>query len=210
MNTKENVMKSKVLIMAFLLSILCLNGWSTEQQSGKKLVYSVSGDGYVNVRMAPNSSSKIIGVLATNRQGATLLSSKGTWWKVRIDNVVGYVHSKYVKLSDTPVKVKDLPTYYYTVVATCDTREEVDQYFYRCPDFFDGSPVYKDIVDGKTVYKICTACFATYSGAKEWSDTTDQVLGYSTCTIWRTQGLAECVYLPMTPADEMAIPLTPQ
>ena len=72
-----------------------------EQQLGKKLVYSISTDGFVNVRKSPNISSKIVGVLATNRKGAVLMSNKGTWWKVRIDNVVGYVNSKYVKLSST-------------------------------------------------------------------------------------------------------------
>ncbi len=94
-------MKSKVLILTFLMSILCLNGWGMEQQLGKKLVYSISTDGFVNVRKSPNISSKIVGVLATNRKGAVLMSNKGTWWKVRIDNVVGYVNSKYVKLSST-------------------------------------------------------------------------------------------------------------
>ena len=79
------------------MSILCLNGWGMEQQLGKKLVYSISTDGFVNVRKSPNISSKIVGVLATNRKGAVLMSNKGTWWKVRIDNVVGYVNSKYVK-----------------------------------------------------------------------------------------------------------------
>lgn len=202
-------MKSKVFILTFLMSILCLNGWGMEQQLGKKLVYSISTDGFVNVRKSPNVSSKIVGVLATNRKGAVLISNKGTWWKVRIDNVVGYVNSKYVKLSSTPVKISGLPTVYYVVVATCNSMSEVKQFFYNCSDALDGSPVYKDIEGGKEVYKVCVACHSTLSDAKETVNLTNNLFGDGFAKIWTTQGLAECVYLPMTPAGEMAIPLTP-
>lgn len=203
-------MKSKVFILTFLMSILCLNGWGMEQQLGKKLVYSISTDGFVNVRKSPNISSKIVGVLATNRKGAVLMSNKGTWWKVRIDNVVGYVNSKYVKLSSTPVMISGLPTVYYVVVSTCNSMAEVKNFFYNCSDLLDGSPVYKDTEGGKEVYKICTSCHATLSGAKEACNFTNKLFGDGFAKIWSTQGLADCVYLPMTPAEEMAIPLTPQ
>lgn len=203
-------MKSKVLVLTFLMSILCLNGWSMEQQLGKRLVYSISSDGFVNVRKSPNISSKIVGVLATNQKGAVLMSSKGTWWKVRIDNVVGYVNSKYVKLSSTPVKVSGLPTVYYVVVSTCNSMAEVKQFFYACPDALDGSPVYKDIENGKEVYKVCLTCHSTMSGARDTVNMTNNLFGDNFAKIWSRQGLAECVYLPMTPAGEMAIPLTPQ
>ena len=193
-----------------LMTVFCLNGWSMEQQAGRKLVYSISTDGFVNVRKTPNASSKIIGVLATNRKGAVLLSSKGTWWKVRVDNVVGYVHSKYVTLSSKPVKISGLPTVHYVVISTCNSMAEVKQFFYNCPDAFDGSPVYKDIEDGKTVYKICLNCYATLSGAMQLRDSTNKMLGDDYAKIWSTQGLAECVYLTEYPSGEMAIPLTPQ
>lgn len=193
-----------------LMTVFCLNGWSMEQQTGRKLVYSISTDGFVNVRKTPNASSKIIGVLATNRKGAVLLSSKGTWWKVRVDNVVGYVHSKYVTLSSKPVKISGLPTVHYVVISTCNSMAEVKQFFYNCPDAFDGSPVYKDIEDGKTVYKICLNCYATVSGAMQLRDSTNKMLGDDYAKIWSTQGLAECVYLTEYPSGEMAIPLTPQ
>ena len=193
-----------------LMMVFCLNGWSMEQQAGEKLVYSISTDGFVNVRKTPNASSKIIGVLATNRKGAVLLSSKGTWWKVRVDNVVGYVHSKYVTLSSKPVKISGLPTVHYVVISTCNSMAEVKQFFYNCPDAFDGSPVYKDIEGGKTVYKICLNCYATLSGAMQLRDSTNKMLGDDYAKIWSTQGLAECVYLTEYPSGEMAIPLTPQ
>ncbi len=203
-------MKTKTILLMLLMTVFCLNGWSLEQQVGKKLVYSISTDGFVNVRKTPNASSKIIGVLATNRKGAVLLSSKGTWWKVRVDNVVGYVHSKYVTLSSKPVKISGLPTVHYVVISTCNSMAEVKQFFYNCPDAFDGSPVYKDIEDGKTVYKICLNCYATLSGAMQLRDSTNKMLGDDYAKIWSTQGLAECVYLTEYPSGEMAIPLTPQ
>ena len=203
-------MKTKTILLTLLMTVFCLNGWSLEQQVGKKLVYSISTDGFVNVRKTPNASSKIIGVLATNRKGAVLLSSKGTWWKVRVDNVVGYVHSKYVTLSSKPVKISGLPTVHYVVISTCNSMAEVKQFFYNCPDAFDGSPVYKDIEGGKTVYKICLNCYATLSGAMQLRDSTNKMLGDDYAKIWSTQGLAECVYLTEYPSGEMAIPLTPQ
>lgn len=203
-------MKTKTILLTLLMTVFCLNGWSMEQQAGRKLVYSISTDGFVNVRKTPNASSKIIGVLATNRKGAVLLSSKGTWWKVRVDNVVGYVHSKYVTLSSKPVKISGLPTVHYVVISTCNSMAEVKQFFYNCPDAFDGSPVYKDIEDGKTVYKICLNCYATLSGAMQLRDSTNKMLGDDYAKIWSTQGLAECVYLTEYPSGEMAIPLTPQ
>ncbi|MDO4981230.1 MAG: SH3 domain-containing protein [Prevotellaceae bacterium] len=203
-------MKTKTILLMLLMTVFCLNGWSLGQQVGKKLVYSISTDGFVNVRKTPNASSKIIGVLATNRKGAVLLSSKGTWWKVRVDNVVGYVHSKYVTLSSKPVKISGLPTVHYVVISTCNSMAEVKQFFYNCPDAFDGSPVYKDIEDGKTVYKICLNCYATLSGAMQLRDSTNKMLGDDYAKIWSTQGLAECVYLTEYPSGEMAIPLTPQ
>ena len=203
-------MKTKTILLTLLMMVFCLNGWSMEQQAGRKLVYSISTDGFVNVRKTPNASSKIIGVLATNRKGAVLLSSKGTWWKVRVDNVVGYVHSKYVTLSSKPVKISGLPTVHYVVISTCNSMAEVKQFFYNCPDAFDGSPVYKDIEDGKTVYKICINCYATVSGAMQLRDSTNKLLGDDYAKIWSTQGLAECVYLSEYPSGEMAIPLTPE
>ena len=203
-------MKTKTILLTLLMTVFCLSGWSMEQQVGKKLVYSISTDGFVNVRKTPNASSKIIGVLATNRKGAVLLSSKGTWWKVRVDNVVGYVHSKYVTLSSKPVKISGLPTVHYVVISTCNSMAEVKQFFYNCPDAFDGSPVYKDIEGGKTVYKICLNCYATLSGAMQLRDSTNKLFGDNYAKIWSTQGLAECVYLSEYPSGEMAIPLTPE
>ena len=137
-------MKNRVLIFLMLVAACSLNALRVEaQKAGNKLVYSVATDGYVNVRQAPSARSEVIGVLATGRKGAVLKSSKGTWWKVSVDNVTGYVNSKYVQLGTKPVVVKNLPEFHYEVVATCKTMKEVKDFFYYCPDALDGSPVYR-------------------------------------------------------------------
>lgn len=177
--------------------------------TSKQLVYSVATDGFVNVRQEPNADSKAIGVLATNHKGAELLNNQNKWWKIRIDNVIGYVNSRYVKLSSAPVMIGGLPTIYYVVVSTCNSMSEVKEFFNNCSDMLDGSPVYKDIVGGKEVYKICVNCYSTKSSAQEFCDRINNLFGDNYAKIWATQGLAECVYLPMTLADERAIPLTP-
>ena len=75
-------MKNRFLILLLLVAVGSLSVLHVEaQKAAGKLVYSVATDGYVNVRQAPSAKSEVIGVLATGRKGAVLLSSKGTWWK---------------------------------------------------------------------------------------------------------------------------------
>lgn len=203
-------MKNRFLIFLMLVAVCSLNVLCVEaQKTGNRLVYSVADDGYVNVRKAPTAKSDVIGVLATGRKGAVLLSSKGTWWKVRVDNVTGYVNSKYVKLSTKPVVVNNLPVFYYVVLATCDNMKEVNDFFYHCPDALDGSPVYLTKENGKQVYKICQSCHSTLSSAEKACKVNNEFFGNDFSVVWTTKGLAECVYLPITPAGEPAIPLTP-
>lgn len=203
-------MKNRFLILLLLVAACSLNTLRVDaQKAGAKLVYSVASDGYVNVRQAPSARSKVIGVLATGRKGAVLLSSKGTWWKVRVDDVTGYVNSKYVQLGTKPAVVKNLPEFYYEVVATCNTMKEVKDFFYYCPDALDGSPVYRTNERGKQVYKICISCHSTRNAAENACKVTNDLFGNDFAKVWTTKGLAECVYLPMTPAGEPAIPLTP-
>ena len=203
-------MKRNVLILMTILIACCLSGWGRGHQAGKTLVYSVATDGFVNVREAPNASSSVVGVIATNRSGADLLSKNGKWWKVRINGQVGYVNSRFVKLSSTPVKLKNLPTVHYVVIATCESMDEVHNFFYSGPDAFDGMPVYEDMVDGSAVYKICYSCHSTLKGAKETCKIIDDLFGEGFTKIWTTEGLAECVFVHNAPSDEIVPPHTPQ
>ena len=203
-------MKNRFLILLLLVAVGSLSVLHVEaQKAAGKLVYSVATDGYVNVRQAPSAKSEVIGVLATGRKGAVLLSSKGTWWKVRVDDVTGYVNSKYVQVGTKPAVVKNLPEFHYEVVATCNTMKEVKDFFYYCPDALDGSPVYRTNERGKQVYKICISCHSTRSAAEKACKVTNDLFGNDFAKVWTTKGLAECVYLPITPADKRAIPLTP-
>ena len=211
------VAAASLVFIGFLLIIFGSGGSGQSSKSSyakksqtytsKLKVYSIANDGYVIVRQLPDADSKAIGVIATNRKGAELLNNQGKWWKVRIDNVEGYVNSKYVRLDYTPVKISGLPTVYYVVIFTGKSMSEVNKFFRSCSDIYDGSPVYKDIENGKEVYKVCANCYSTFSAAKEHCDLINE--GYTRATIWATQGLAECVYLSMREDDEMAIPLTP-
>ena len=170
--------------------------------TGEELVYSVATDGFVNVRQFPDADSYVVGVLATNRKGAKLVSNQGKWWKVRIDNVEGYVNSKYVKLSSTPVKISGLPTVYYVVMRSYDTMEDAQMFNRMCADGAERW-IYKCTSNGKTAYRLCDGCFSTrsdaqdrinecrslYDGNNNWDD-------YTNAWIWESEGLGNCVYCP--------------
>ena len=65
------------------------------------MVYSNCYDGYLNVRQAPTTKSQIVGKLKNGYEGAELLGVEGTWSKVRVNGVVGYVASKYLQSTPT-------------------------------------------------------------------------------------------------------------
>lgn len=64
-------------------------------------VYSNCYDGYLNVRAQPTTQSQIVGRLTNGSGGAELLGVEGTWSKVRVNGVVGYVASKYLQSTPT-------------------------------------------------------------------------------------------------------------
>lgn len=169
--------------------------------AGEELVYSIATDGYVNIRYFPDADSYVVGVLATNREGARLISNQGTtWWKVRIGKVEGYVNSKYVKLSDTPVKISGLPTVYYIVLESHDTMEDAQNFNRVCADGME-CWIYKCTSNGKTVYRLCVGCFSTRSDAQdrinECRSLYDGAFDYYTnAWIWESEGLGNCVYCP--------------
>ena len=79
---------------------------SIEAAAALPKVYSNCYDGYLNVRQAPSSKSQIVGKLKNGYEGAELLGVEGSWSKVRVNGVVGYVASKYLQSTPTePVYV---------------------------------------------------------------------------------------------------------
>ena len=53
-------------------------------------------DGYTNVRSDKSSKSRILFVLYEN-QKFEVLNNNGKWWRIKYDNMVGYIHNSRVK-----------------------------------------------------------------------------------------------------------------
>ena len=73
-------------------------------QPGEK-VYSCAFDGWVNIRQTASFQATKIGKFKNGPQGATLIQNLGQWMKIKVDNIVGYVPSRFVQ---------DEPTIAYT------------------------------------------------------------------------------------------------
>ena len=74
---------------------------SIEAAAALPKVYSNCYDGYLNVRQAPTTQSQIVGKLKNGSVGAELLGVEGSWSRVRVNGVVGYVASKYLQSTPT-------------------------------------------------------------------------------------------------------------
>lgn len=61
--------------------------------------YKVSAS-LLNVRSQGNASSKILTSIKKNTK-VTVLNNSGTWWKVKVGNVTGYVNKNYLTKSST-------------------------------------------------------------------------------------------------------------
>ncbi len=66
-----------------------------------RMVYANSYDGYVNVRAAANSKSKVVCKLYNGADGAERLGAEGNWVKIRYNGKVGYVHKNYIQNTPT-------------------------------------------------------------------------------------------------------------
>ena len=73
-------------------------------------------------------------------------------------------------------------------------------------------PVYKTTVKGKTVYRLCCEC---YYSKKKAQARARELMGMNfsdSIWVWESNGLAKCVYVPQSPADEPGVeglPLVP-
>ena len=72
-------------------------------------------------------------------------------------------------------------------------------------------PVYKTTAKGKTVYRLCCECYYSkkkaQARAKELKD-----MVFNEIWVWESNGLANCMYVPQSPADEPGVeekPLVP-
>lgn len=147
------------------------------------IVYCCSSDGFVNIRQQPTVQSAILGKLNAGGRGALVLDSSGKWWKVRDNNVVGYVHSsqittdfarskaaadKLARQSSKNTTNANKGTTYYVVIGSYSSLAEVKKVRLEA-DIFAGSPVYKTTQNGKTVYRICPFEFSTKAKADQYA-----------------------------------------
>jgi uncharacterized protein YgiM (DUF1202 family) len=65
------------------------------------VLYANSYDGYVNVRAAASSKSKVVCKLYNGDDGAERLGTEGNWVKIRYNGKVGYVHKDYIQNTPT-------------------------------------------------------------------------------------------------------------
>ena len=92
-------MKKSKIVLATLLALVTFIA-----QAQTTYVYSNAHDGFLNIRMKPSASSKIVGVLYNGKEGAKLLDkSNKYWYKVSKNGIVGYVNKRYAKLNSVTV-----------------------------------------------------------------------------------------------------------
>lgn len=178
----------------------------------EQLVYSVSDDGFLNIRREPSAKAEIVGRLKTNGEGAKYLGEKGGWYKVEYYGAVGYVNSKFARYDGVRQTASPSQKVYYLVVGSFETLESAKKGLGTLPDWMVG-PVYRVSENGKVVYRICYACYSTKTKAANAKRELDQVLsGARAAWIWESNGLADCVYRPGSLRDENEkVPvLTPQ
>lgn len=102
---------------------------------------------------------------------------------------------------------------YYVVLGSYGTFEGAQAYNYACPDGME-CWIYKCTSKGKTVYRVCFACFSTRSKAQsainEWRSS---MYGhrFADAWIWECDGLGDCVYCPINYETETSMrPLSPK
>ena len=87
-------MKRLLLIIACLLTSVAIYA------QGNK-VYSCAYDGYVNIRQQPTNKSAKIGQFRNGPQGAILLEDLGTWVKIKVGGITGYVLKRFTQHTPT-------------------------------------------------------------------------------------------------------------
>ena len=170
------------------------------------IVYCCSSDGFVNIRQRPDGQSPILGKLTAGGRGALVLDSSGKWWKVRDNNTVGYVHSSYIttdlnrskavasRLSGQNKQTSQAKSdkYYYVVIGSYSTLAEAKRVRLEA-DIFAGSPVYKTMVNGKAVYRICPFEFTTKSKAEQYVRDIKNSF-WTDAWVWSTSERPQVVY----------------
>lgn len=162
------------------------------------LVFADSYDGFVNIRQQPSGKSAILGTLVNGGEGAVYLGSSGSWYKISLNGIVGYVKNDYVTIgtpSSSPVSTKKV---YYVVIGSWNNLSNAKSYYCYVPDVLDGGPIYKAVANGKVVYRMCVAECDTRAQAQNFINTTKKTYEEwaRNMWIWESNGPGQCVYRP--------------
>ena len=101
---------------------------------------------------------------------------------------------------------------YYLVCASFNTLEEAVKASENMSEvlFY---PVYKATVKGRTVYRLCCECYYSKEKAQKRCSELGPMTFSNDIWVWKSNGTAQCVYVPQSPADEPGAeskPLVPQ
>lgn len=182
---------------------------STEQtissSSQSAMVYSVSADGFLNIREQPNSSSRILGRLITDGKGAEYHGSTGLWHRVSYEGVEGFVHANYARVEGLTKPLQAGRKVYYVVIGSYNDLNEAKKATQTLPDALDGSCIYRFTQDGKTVYRLCEGSYYSRATAQGQADGINQYLERDVW-VFENDGVAPCYYQGVTPkGDEASI-----
>lgn len=182
----------------------------TAPSSQKVMVYSISSDGFLNIREMPSASSNILGRLLTGGKGAEYLGSTGSWHRVRYEGVEGFVHANYASVEGLDQQAQRTQTsgrkVYYVVISSFNDLNSAKKFTETLPDALDGSCIFRATQDGKTVYRLCPGSYYRRAKAQQLAD---NIRGYleRDVWIWESDGVAPCVYQGILPSGEVASPL---
>ena len=86
------------------------------EEKEKTYALSITEGGFLNIRETPSASAAILGKLVTGGAAAEVLEKEGDWYKIRLDNIEGYVKGTYVFVGNEKdieeyKKIVRMPTY---------------------------------------------------------------------------------------------------
>ncbi len=117
------------------------------------------------------------------------------------------VLSKRVGDPTSQIQPKVRPVY-YIVMGSYVSLKAAKAAYYNTPDGLE-CPIYQATSKGKIVYRHCVSCFYSYAKAQETLKFLKDAYG-NRFWIWKSNGLAKCVYCPVGLSGEQLKPLKPE
>ena len=159
------------------------------------LVYCNSADGFVNIRRSPSAKSDTLGKLVKNGPPATLIADNGKWYKVKYDNIEGFVNKKYAKIENGTLNATNSNKVYYIYFGKWDSLKKAQANYKNLPESLDKSDIYKTAEKGKAVYLMVVEKYTSKNDAQKHINNLKSKYG-ETFNMWESDGPAELVYSP--------------